>query len=126
MSAVVVNKIGDCYGARFQAGPISELLIQDAIDSALASGKASVLSINELQGRKVMRVGGGLNDGLRNDFMHGLAKVGVDDLDLSGVTRIDSAGLELCRIAVEQHGVGIVGTSSCAQVALAGLTSLDC
>ena len=120
MSAVVVNKIGDRYGARFQAGPISELLIQEAIDNALASGKASILSINELQGRKVMRIVGGLNDGLRNDFMHGLIKVGVDDLDLSSVSRIDSAGLDLCRIAVEHHKVEIVSRSSCVRAVMNG------
>jgi hypothetical protein len=123
MSAVVVNKIGDLYGARFQAGPISELLIQEAIDKALASGKASVLSINDLQGRKVMRVVGGLNGGLRNDFMHGLTKMGVDEMDLSGVTEIDSAGLDLCRIAIEQHRVWIAGSSPCVRAVLAGRMS---
>lgn len=115
LSAQVVNKIGDRYGARFQAGPISELLIQGAIDNALSSGRASVLSINELQGRKVMRVAGGLNDGLRNDFLHGLSKVGVDDLDLSGVTQVDSAGMALCRIAVDQYKVLVVSQSSLVQ-----------
>jgi hypothetical protein len=113
LSAQVVNKIGDRYGARFQAGPVSELLIGQAIDNALALGRASVLSINELQGRKVMRVVGGLNDGLRSDFMHGLTKVGVDELDLSAVSNIDSAGLALCRIAVEQYRARIVSQSSC-------------
>ena len=44
-------------------------LILGAIDNALASGKASVLSINDLQGRKVMRIAGGLNAG--NDT-HGI------------------------------------------------------
>ena len=113
MSAVVVSKIGDLYGARFQAGPISAWLIQAAIDSALASGKASTLSINELQGRKVMRVAGGLNAGLRNDFIHNLTKVGIDELDLSQVTEIDSAGLDLYRLAVKQHRVGVVQLSPC-------------
>ena len=113
MSAVVVSKIGDLYGARFQAGPISEWLIQAAIDSALASGKASTLSINELQGRKVMKVVGGLNAGLRNDFIHNLTKVGIDELDLSRVTEIDGEGLDLCRLAMQQHRVGLVQMSSC-------------
>ena len=113
MSALVVSKLGDLYGARFQAGPISEWLIQAAINSALASGKASTLSINELQGRKVMRVAGGLNAGLRNDFIHNLTKVGVDEIDLSQVTEIDSAGLDLFRLAVKQHRVGVVQLSAC-------------
>jgi len=119
MSAVVVSKIGDRYGVRFQAGPISEVLIQDAIDRALASGKASVLSINELQGRKVMRIAGGLNASLRSDFMHSLTRMGVDEMDLSGVTEIDNAGLDLCRIAIEQHRVGIVRPSSCVRALMA-------
>ena len=119
LSAVVVSRIGNLYGARFQAGPISEWLIQEAIDNALTLGKASVLSINELQGRKVMRIAGGLNAGLRNDFMHSLTKMGVDEMDLSGVTEIDSAGIELCRIAVDQHRVGIVRPSSCVLAVMA-------
>ncbi len=113
LSAQVVNKIGGRFGARFQAGPVSELLIGQAIDNALSLGRASVLSINEVQGRKVMRVIGGLNDGLRNDFMHGLTKVGVDDLDLSAVSNVDSAGLALYRIAVEQYRLKIVSQSPC-------------
>jgi hypothetical protein len=120
MSAVVVNKIGDLYGARFQAGPISEWLIQGAIDNALASGKASILSINDLQGRKVMRISGGLNGGLRNDFMHGLTRMGVNDMDLSGVTEIDGEGLDLCRFAVERHKVMIVRPSPCVRALMAG------
>ena len=100
-------------------GPISEALIQNAIDTALTTGQASVLSINDLQGRKVMRIAGGLNGGLRNDFMHSLTKMGVDEMDLSGVTEIDSAGLDLCRIAVEQHRVGIVRPSSCVRALMA-------
>ncbi|MBL8414856.1 MAG: PilZ domain-containing protein [Propionivibrio sp.] len=119
LSTVVVSRIGNLYGARFQAGPISEWLIQEAIDNALTLGKASVLSINELQGRKVMRIAGGLNAGLRNDFMHSLTKMGVDEMDLSGVTEIDSAGIELCRIAVDQHRVGIVRPSSCVLAVMA-------
>ena len=124
MSAVVVSRIGNLYGARFQAGPISECLIQDAIDHALASGKASILSINDLQGRKVMRIAGGLNGGLQNDFMHGLTRMGVDELDLSAVTEIDSAGLDLCQVAVEQHRVGIVRPSPCVRVAMTGRKAL--
>jgi len=108
MSALVVNKIGDRFGARFQAGPISEWLIQEAIDTALASGKASILSINDVQGRKVMRVAGGLNGGLRNDFMYNLERMGVAEIDLSAVTEIDEVGLELCHLAVDRYKIEIV------------------
>lgn len=117
MPAVVVSKIGNVYSARFQAGPISEILIQSAIDEALASGKASILSIHDLHGHKVMRIAGGLNNGLRGDFMHGLTRVGVTELDLSGVTDIDSGGLALCLIAAEQHDVKMVGHSACVDAA---------
>lgn len=113
LTAVVVSRIGNCYGARFQAGPIGEGLLQAVIDTALETGKASILSINERDGRKVMRIVGGLNACLRNDFMHGLTTVGVADMDLSGVTDIDPDGLELCRIAVEEHRVGLMHPSPC-------------
>ena len=120
MPAMVVSKIGDLYGARFQAGPISEVLIQEAIDGALAAGKASILSIHDLQGRKVMRIAGGLNNGLRSDFMHSLTRVGVAELDLSGVTEIDSGGLALCLIAAEQYAVSIGARSPCVERMWAG------
>jgi hypothetical protein len=120
MPVDVVSKIGDLYGARFQPGPISEWLIQEAIDKALALGLASILSINDLQGRKVMRISGGLNESLRNDFMHGLTKVGVDEMDLSGVTEIDGAGMDLCRLAVERHNVEIVRPSPRVCAVMAG------
>ena len=35
--ATVVSRVGNLYGARFQTGPINQILIEDAIDSALAS-----------------------------------------------------------------------------------------
>lgn len=111
MSATVVNKIGDRFGARFQAGPISEWLIQEAMDNALAEGKASILRINEVQGRQVMRVAGGLNAGMRNDFMYNLTRMGVAEIDLSGVTDIDEAGLELCQLAVENYKIRILPPS---------------
>lgn len=117
MPAAVVSRIGNVYSARFHAGPISEILIQSAIDGALASGKASILSIHELQGRKVMRVAGGFNNGLRGDFMHLLTRVGASELDLSDVTDIDSGGLALCVIAAEQHAVRIVARSECVDAA---------
>ena len=121
MSAVVVSKIGDLYGARFQAGPISEWLIQDAIDNALATGNASILSINELHGCKVMRIAGGFNASLHNDFMYNLTKTGIAQLDLSGVTEMDHAGLALCKIAIEQYKVEIVRPAACVLAALPDL-----
>ncbi len=120
MPVVVVSKVGDLYGARFQPGPISELLIQEAIESAIATGNASILSIHDLEGRKLMRISGGLNNSLRSDLMHGLNRVGVAELDLSGVTDIDSVGLALCLIAVEQYKVVLNKRSSCVEAALAG------
>jgi hypothetical protein len=124
MSALVVSRVGDLYGVRFQAGPISACLIEEAIGQALAAGRGSILSINDLHGRKVMRIAGGLNGALHNDFMHGLTRMGVDEMDLAAVTAIDSAGLELCRVAVDRHQVGIVHASSCVRTVLAGQTSL--
>jgi hypothetical protein len=123
LSADVVSRVGDRYGARFLAGPVSERLIQAAINKALAVGKASVLSINDLQGRKVMRIAGGLNASLRNDFMHGLIKMGIDEMDLSEVTEIDSEGLDLYRVAVVQHKVGVVDSSPCVRAVMAGQTA---
>jgi hypothetical protein len=121
LSAIVVSRVGELYCARFQAGPVSERLIEDEIARALTSGKASVLSLNEFQGRRVMRVAGGLNGSLHNDFMHGLTKVGVDEIDLSGVTDIDHAGAELCRIATQEHRVGIVRPACCVNEKLAAI-----
>ncbi|MDR1934491.1 MAG: PilZ domain-containing protein [Candidatus Accumulibacter sp.] len=108
ISAIVVGCVGKLYSARFQAGPVSEQLLKDEIELALSSGKGSVLSVNELQGRRVMRVAGGLNGSLRDDFMHSLTKVGVDEIDLSKVTDIDNTGAELCRIAAQTNRIAIV------------------
>ena len=105
--ASLVSRVGDLYGARFQTGPIAQILIDDAINAALASGKASILSMHETGGKKVMRIAGGLGGCLRNDFMHALTRVGVDQIDASAVTQIDQAGLALCMVAVTRHGVDI-------------------
>ena len=110
ISATVVGCLGDLYSARFQPGPISEQLLKDELAGALSSGKGSVISVNKLQGRQVMRVAGGLNGSLSKDFMQGLKMV-VDESDLSQVTDIDKAGAELCRIAAQTHRVGIVRPS---------------
>ena len=46
--------------------------------------------------------------------------MGVDEMDLSGVTEIDSAGLELCRSAIGQFKVGIVNPSPCVRAVMVG------
>lgn len=111
--AVVVSRVGDLFGVRFQQGPISQVLIEDAIAAALASGNASILSVHEIAGRKVMRISGGLLGSLRNDFMHALTRVGVDEIDLDGVTSVEQPGLALCLVAVQRHGVSIRAQSPC-------------
>jgi hypothetical protein len=111
--ATVVSRVGDLFGVRFQTGPINQILIEDAINSALASGNASILSVRELGGKKIMRISGGLGNALRNDFMHALTRVGVDEIDLEGVTFVDQAGLALCLVASNRHGVKLGGQSPC-------------
>lgn len=111
--AAVVSRVGDLFGVRFQTGPINQILIEDAINAALASGNASILSVHELSGKKIMRITGGLGNSLRNDFMHALTRVGVDEIDLDGVTLVDQAGLALCLVASDRHGVKIGAQSAC-------------
>lgn len=53
IAGVVVSRVGDLFGARFQAGPISEVLIKDAMDTALAEGQASVVSLHRVEGRRL-------------------------------------------------------------------------
>lgn len=117
MAAVVVNRIGDLYSARFQPGPLSEIVIHDAIECALAGGEASVLSIHDVNGGKLMRVAGGLNAALASDFIHGLAQVGVRAIDLSAVTAIDEGGLALCRLAVDKYQLMPAPLSPCVEAA---------
>lgn len=109
----IASRIGDLFGARFQCGPINQVIIDDAMTSALVRGKASTLTVHELAGRKVMRIAGGLNASLRNDFMHALSRVGVDEIDVSGVTVVDPLGMVLCQEAVRRHGVALGAQSSC-------------
>lgn len=109
----IVSRVGDLYGGRFQSGPINQIVIDDAINVALAKGEASILSVHELSGRKVMRIVGGLNGGLRNDFMHALTRVGVSEIDVSGITAVDQAGLALALVATSRHGVEIGAQSAC-------------
>lgn len=111
--ATVVSRVGNLFGVRFQTGPINQILIEDAINSALALGNASILSVHELAGRKIMRITGGLGSALRNDFMHALTRMGVDEINLEGVTLVDQAGLALCLVAQDRHGVKIGAQSPC-------------
>jgi hypothetical protein len=109
VSAVAVGRVGDeLYSARFQTGPVSERLLTEEISGALARGKASAFSVNEFQGRRVVRVVGGLNGCLRNDFMYALDKGNVDGIDLAEVKDIDRAGAELCRIASQTYRLNIL------------------
>lgn len=108
--AVVANKVQKYYGIRFQAGLVSQWLIQEAIDTMLLSGRASILSIKDLGGRRVMRIEGGLNKSLHEQFMSGLINSGIQDLDLSGLTHIDREGRNLCKIAAEQYKVNIISS----------------
>lgn len=125
LSALVVGRIGQRYSVRFAAGPVSACLIEEAVARGLAAGEASVLSINEVHGRRVMRVAGGLTARLRDDFMHGLTRMRVDRLDLAGVTQIDADGVDLCRVAIEQYQAGIVRPSSCVRAVMAGRMGRD-
>jgi hypothetical protein len=111
--AAVISRVGNLFGVRFQTGPINQVLIDDAINAALASGMASILSVRELGGKKIMRITGGLGGPLRNDFMHALTRVGVDEIDLEGVTLVDQAGLALCLVANSRHGVKMGAQSPC-------------
>ena len=109
----VVSKVGDMFGARFQTGPINQVMLEDALSAAMLSGEASTLGVYEVNGRKTMRIAGGLNGGLRNDFMHMVTRVGVDEIDVSSVTAVDQAGLALCLVAVERHGAVMAARSEC-------------
>jgi len=111
--ATVVSKIGDVFGARFQTGPINQILIEDAINGALTRGQASILTVHEVGGKKTIRVTGGLNSSLQNDFMHALTRVGVDEIDLAAVTAVDQGGLALCLVASSRHGAVIGAQSEC-------------
>lgn len=111
--ASIVSRVGNIFGARFQTGPINQIVIEDAINMALAEGQASILNVHELGGKKVLRISGGLNGALRNDFMHALTRVGVNEIDVEAVTAVDQAGIALCLVATGRHGVVIGGQSEC-------------
>lgn len=113
MPAAVVSRVGDLFGVRFETGPINQVLLDDAITQAIAEGHATILTLHESGGRKVMRIAGGLTGALRNDFMHSLTRVGVDEIDVSAVTATDQAGLALCLLAQNRYGASIGQQSGC-------------
>ncbi|MCP5268377.1 MAG: PilZ domain-containing protein [Zoogloeaceae bacterium] len=118
IAATVASRVGEgLYGARFHAGPMSQHLIDDAINGAIRRGKASILTIHTHHGGKLMRIAGGLTAANRNDFMHGVARVGVTEIDLSEVTRIDSEGVAMCALAVSRYGTKVERRSSCVAAA---------
>ncbi len=111
--AVVISRVGNLFGAKFQSGPLTRIHIDEAVDAALSSGQASILAVHEIAGRKVMRISGGLNGSLRNDVMHSLSKVGIDAIDVSAVTAVEPAGMALCMVAVGHYGVRLDKQSVC-------------
>lgn len=112
-SATVITRLGDLYGLRFQPGLVAPVQVAEAMADALTCGIASVLQVHEVGGLRIMRISGGLNGSLTDDFLHVLEHMKVDELDLSGVTLVDEDGLALCRTASTRHGVRIARQSAC-------------
>jgi hypothetical protein len=116
--ATVTSRVGEgLFGVRFQAGPLSQSLIEGSINSAIDQGKATILTIHNRPGGKVLRVAGGLTAASRNEFMHGVERVGVTEIDLSEVTMIDQEGVSMCSLAVSRFGVRAERRSPCVQAA---------
>ena len=72
LSVRIVSRVGECYGARFIPGPLSEALLRLAIQQGLANGQAASLAVKELGGRRVMHVVGCLGSKLGADFQFAL------------------------------------------------------
>lgn len=113
LPATVVSRVGDMFGVRFLNGPLSNVLVDDAINGALASGKGAVLSVHDIGGRKTMRIVGGLCGSLRSDFMHALTRVGIDEIDLADVSTVEQAGIALCLVATSRYGATLGAMSPC-------------
>lgn len=111
--AVIVNQQGNIYGARFQSGPLSEILIEAAMSAAMATGEASTVSVVRDGVLRILKVCGGLNGGLRNDFKYSLTQIGVDELDAHDVTAVDRDGVALCMFSVDKYQVRIGARSPC-------------
>lgn len=121
MPVSIASRVGSgLYGARFNAGPISSLLIESAIEGAIRKGKATIITIHDREEGKLMRIVGGFTATAKNEFMHGLSRAGIAELDLSEVTRIDAEGVALCGIAVSRYGVRLGQRSRCVEEALPG------
>jgi len=119
MPVSIASRVGSgLYGARFNAGPISNILIESAIEGAIRKGKATIITIHDREDGKLMRIVGGLTVTAKNEFMHGLSRAGIAELDLSEVTRIDAEGVALCSLAVSRYGVRIGQRSLCVDEAL--------
>lgn len=119
LSAVVASKVGEgLYGVRFEAGPMSQHLIQDSIDDAVARGFVSIVSLHDMNGGgKLMRVAGGLTAAAKADFLHAVQRVGVAELDLSEVTYVDKDGLSMCALAIARYGIRAERRSPCVEAA---------
>lgn len=116
-SATVITRLGDLYGLRFQPGLVAPVALADAMADALTRGLASVLQVHEVDGVHSLRISGGLNGSLTEDFLHIIRHTKIDELDLSGVTQVDADGLALCRAALAEHGARIARQSSSFEVA---------
>lgn len=126
LTGTVASRIGDgLYGIRFQTGPLSEFLIEDAISGAVERGKVSIVSVHDLPGGKVLRVVGALTAASGNDFMHGIERVGVVEADLSGVTLVDDDGLDMCRRALAA-GIRIERRAPCIDAVWSRLAAVAC
>lgn len=113
VSATVVSRLGEVFGVRFQGGLVNQIVLDDALEAALVRGLASVLAVHDIDGSKVLRVTGGLNGALREDFVHALTRGGVDRIDVSGVTAVDEDGLNLCLLAMGRYQVDVSQGSEC-------------
>ena len=75
------------------------------MSEAMASGEASTVSVLRDGVLRILKVCGGLNGGLRNDFKYSLTQIGVDELDAHEVTAVDRDGVALCMFSVGKYRV---------------------
>lgn len=91
--ATAVSRVGDLVGVRFNAGPLTVGHLSECIAEALRRGEASTAAVHESNGRKVLKVAGGLSESLLGDLRHFVERVGVDDLDAGEVTYVSPAAM---------------------------------
>lgn len=113
LPVTIVSRVGDLYGARFRAGPLTETILADTVGEALQRGDASTASVHELGGCRVLRIVGGLNESLRGDLLHFIERVGVDEIDAAEVTAVDVATLAIFKSALQ---AGRLRLGSCSEV----------